>query len=247
MEEVENFVKQQIKNIPLEFINLLRNNDSLNHFTRNFIINLICNQVDLKIDFDQISKNYFKKNNIQDEEKFQINLAYKGMLLKDHERNLINSEKIRFIAFREFGKNAETEFLKNKAFMDVYTYSLITVKDPDLAHEIYLQIESGENEFSKLAKDYSFEANINQFGLVGPANLAKTHPLIREKLFAAQQGELFNPFIVDNWWIILRLEEKVEAKLDENIKSNIVFSLFDKWINILTINCVKDLLLVNEE
>ena len=105
-----------------------------------------------------------------------------------------------------------------------------------------MQIESDESDFSLLAKEYSSEGNLNKLGVVGPVNLVNTHPLIREKLFSANIGELFNPFLVDNWWVILRLEEKNEAKFDDAIKSKILFSLFDQWINILTINTVKNLL-----
>ena len=58
---------------------------------------------------------------------------------------------------QEFSKNAETEFINSKTLLDQYTYSLITVKESDLAYELYLQIDSGEAEFSALAKKYSSE------------------------------------------------------------------------------------------
>ena len=242
MEDIEKELKDEISKLPKEFLEILRSNDSLIHFSRNFILNFICRKLDLKIDYEEMNNFYCKKNNIKSEDELIKNLITKGMRIDDHQRNLSNAEKIKIIALKEFSKNAENEFIKNKSLMDLYTYSLITVKDSDLAHELYLQIESDESDFSSLAKEYSSEGNLNKLGVVGPVNLVNTHPLIREKLFSANIGELFNPFLVDNWWVILRLEEKNEAKFDDAIKSKILFSLFDQWINILTINTVKNLL-----
>ena len=51
-----------------------------------------------------------------------------------------------------------------------------------------------------------------------------------------------NPFQIDKWWVIVRLEEKVEAKLDDFTRQKITLSLFDKWVNILTINSSKKLI-----
>ena len=161
------------------------------------------------------------------------------MTLEDHKKNLENSEKIKFIALQEFSKNAESEFINSKTLLDQYTYSLITVNESDLAYELYLQIDSEEAEFSSLAKKYSSEGNTNKNGLIGPQGLGKVHPVLKEKLLTAKKGELLNPFKIDNWWVIVRLEEKVEAKLDDFVRQRITLSLFDKWVSILTISIKK--------
>mgnify|MGYP005666865631 FL=1 len=79
-------------------------------------------------------------------------------------------------------------------------------------------------------------------GVIGPQSLGKVHPVLKEKLLTAKIGELLNPFKIDNWWAIVRLEEKVEAKLDDFVRQRITLSLFDKWVNILTINTSKKLI-----
>jgi parvulin-like peptidyl-prolyl isomerase len=96
-------------------------------------------------------------------------------------------------------------------------------------------------EFTKLAKQYSSEGNTNKMGIIGPQSIANVHPVLQEKLLTAKKGELLNPFQVDKWWVILRLEEKTEAKLDDFVRTKISLSLFDKWVNILTINSLKNL------
>tara|TARA_B100000212_G_scaffold336327_1_gene309497 strand:+ start:1950 stop:2693 length:744 start_codon:yes stop_codon:yes gene_type:complete len=242
MIDLEKDITEKVNSISNEFIVLLRENGLLNQFLRNFITNLICSKFDLKINFEEINKDFCIKNKITDEKNLLKFLSLKGLSLEDHKKNLENSEKIKLIALQEFSKNAETEFINSKTLLDQYTYSLLTVKESDLAHELYLQIESEEAEFSLLAKKYSLEGNTNKLGVIGPQGLGNVHPVLKEKLLTAKIGELLNPFKVDNWWAIVRLEEKVEAKLDDFVRQRITLSLFDKWVKILTINSTKKLI-----
>tara|TARA_B100000212_G_scaffold294619_1_gene237387 strand:- start:1196 stop:1939 length:744 start_codon:yes stop_codon:yes gene_type:complete len=242
MVRLEKDIEEKLNNLSDEFINLLRENNLLNQFLRNFITNIICSKVELSINIDDINEDFRKKNNLSEEKDFLQNLSFRGINMDDHMRNLENSEKIKYIALQEFSKNAETEFINSKTLLDQYTYSLITVKESDLAHELYLQLDSEEAEFSSLAKKYSLDGSTNKMGIIGPQSLASAHPVLKEKLLTAKIGELLNPFRVDSWWVIARLEEKVEAKLDDLTRQKITLSLFDKWVNILTVNSSKKLL-----
>ena len=242
MADLEKDIEEKLNNLSDEFINLLRKNNLLNQFLKNFITDIICSKVDLNVNIEALNKDFCKKNNLVEEKALLQNLSFRGINMDDHKRNLENSEKIKLIASQEFSKNAETEFINTKTLLDQYTYSLITVKESDLAHELYLQIDSKESDFSELARQYSSEANTNKNGVIGPQSLGNVHPLLKEKLLTAKINELLNPFQVDKWWVILRLEEKIEAKLDDYLRSKITLSLFDKWVNILTINSSKRLI-----
>ena len=239
MVDLEKDIEEKLNNLSDEFINLLRKNNLLNQFLRNFITNIICSKVDLNINVDEINEDFCKQNNLLDEKALLQNLTLRGINMDDHKRNLENAEKIKIIASQEFSKNAETEFINTKTLLDQYTYSLITVKESDLAHELYLQLDSEESEFSSLANKYSMEGSTNKMGVIGPQSLASAHPILKEKLLTAK---LLNPFRVDSWWAIVRLEEKIEAKLDNFTRQKITLSLFDKWVNILTVNLSKKLI-----
>ena len=242
MVDLEKKIEEKLSELSNEFIYLLRENNLLYQFLKNFITNIICSNVDLEINIDETNKDFCRKNNISDEKNLLRFLVLQGMTLEDHKKNLENSEKIKCIALKEFSKNAETEFINSKTLLDQYTYSLITVKESDLAHELYLQLDSKEADFSSLAKEYSSEGNTNKMGVIGPQSLGTAHPVLREKLLTAKKDEILNPFQVDRWWVIVRLEEKVEAKLDDVLRQKIILSLFDKWVNILTINSSKKLI-----
>jgi len=242
MVDLEKDIEEKLNNLSDEFVYLLRKNNLLNQFLRNFITNIICSKVSLNINVDEINEDFCKQNNLLDEKSLSQNLILRGITMDDHKRNLENAEKIKIIASQEFAKNAETEFINSKTLLDQYTYSLITVKESDLAHELYLQLDSEEAEFSSLAKKYSMEGSTNKMGVIGPQSLSSVHPILKEKLLTAKKGELLNPFRVDSWWAIVRLEEKIEAKLDDFTRQKITLSLFDKWVNILTVNLSKKLI-----
>ena len=150
MIDLEKDITEKVNGISNEFIILLKENGLLNQFLKNFITNIICSKVDFKINFDEINKDFCIKNKITSENDLLKFLSLKGISLEDHKKNLENSEKIKRIALQEFSKNAETEFINSKTLLDQYTYSLITVKESDLAYELYLQIDSKEAELKKV-------------------------------------------------------------------------------------------------
>lgn len=234
MSKLFELIVNKFEELPESFLVLLIENDTLIHFIKNKIINIICAQLKDKYDYQELNQNYCNNFNLSNEEALNEHLLKRGMDLNSHKRNLYNSEKIKIIANNEFGNKAESEFLRKKIFLDSYVYSLISVPNSDIAHELYLQIESKEAEFSELAKKYSNEWGSNNLGVMGPTNLSNAHPLLREKILSSNVGELLNPLKIDNWWVVLRVEEKKEAIFDEVMKNKIVLSFFEEWINLLT-------------
>ena len=163
MVDLEKNIEEKLNDLSIEFINLLKKNNLLYQFLKNYITNIICSKIDLNIDIEKANEDFCRKNNITEEKNLTKFLAVQGISLDDHKKNLENSEKIKIIALKEFSKNAETEFINSKTLLDQYTYSLITVKESDLAHELYLQLDSEEAEFSSLAMKYSLEGNTNKW------------------------------------------------------------------------------------
>ena len=241
MDILEN-IDKEINNLNYEFLEKLRENDSLIHFIKNFIVNIICKEVDLEINFDDVNKSFCKKNNIKTEAGFSRYLELKGMMMEDHKRNLINGEKIYYIANNKFSKKAESEFINNKNFLGIYKYDLLSIFESDLAHEIYFQLESEEiNILDLKKKQYSMKSKLN-ISSYGPNDLIKTIPNIREKLVGLDNGEFCYPFKFNDFWIIVYLIEKKEAEFNHLTKSKMVLALFEEWINLLSVETVKKIL-----
>ena len=241
METLEN-IDKELNKLSHEFLEKLRENDSLNHFIRNFIVNIICKEVDLEINFDEFNKSFCKKNNIQTEADFSKYLELKGMTIDDHKRNLVNGEKIYYIAKNKFSKKAESEFINNKNILGLYKYDLLSISESDLAHEIYFQLESEETNIMDLKKkQYSMKSKLN-ISSYGPNDLVKTNPNIREKLVSLHNGEFSYPFKFSEFWMIVYLKEKKEAEFNQLTKTKMILALFEEWINLLTVESVKKFL-----
>ena len=56
---------------------------------------------------------------------------------------------------------------------------------------------------------------------MGPSLISKVHPDLGRKLKNMNPGELSEPFLINDIWLITKLEEKSLLKFDDRLKSNI--------------------------
>ena len=56
------------------------------------------------------------------------------------------------------------------------------------------------------------------------------HPLIIEKLRNFEIGTLIKPFQIDNWWLIIKLLEKKQAKLDKKTRKLMALELCEMFV-----------------
>ena len=236
--EIQKKLEKDLVKLNPELINKLRENDSLIHFTRNYIINILCSEIDLDFNYEYDQQSFCKKNNIDNDEKFQKYLKFKGMRFEDHKRNLINSKKILSIANNTFLKKAENDFLNQKDLLNLYAYDIIEIFDSDISHEIYFQLESNETNIEKLKLKEISEESKYKISSFGPMNLLKTNLSLREKIMKLKTGELSEPFKLNKNWFIVLLKEKKEAEFNEIRKSQMVLAMFEEWINLLSINSI---------
>ncbi len=131
---------------------------------------------------------------------------------------------------REFGAKAEARFLERKTQLDRVVYSLLRLQDPGLARELYLRIDEGEANFADLAAEYAEGPEQATRGIVGPVPLTQAHPLLVDRLRTATPGVVLEPFPIESWWLIVRLESLAPASFDEPTASRMVQELFEQWL-----------------
>ena len=54
--------------------------------------------------------------------------------------------------------------------------------------------------------------------------------IIQQKIFSCKEGELLEPFKIDNWWIIFKLEKLFQTAFSEQIELNLCRDLFEKSV-----------------
>ena len=109
-------------------------------------------------------------------------------------------------------------------------YSLIRVKDPYLAQELYFRVQEGEQSFSEIAREYSEGPEAETGGLLGPVDLGVPHPALAKMLLRSKPGELLPPSRLGDWVVVVRLEKYMPAQLDEVMRKRLLNELFDRWV-----------------
>jgi len=149
--------------------------------------------------------------------------------------------KLSKLAMDRFGIQAEARFLQRKESLDQVTYSLLRVKDSGMAYELYLQLEAGEADFESLASDHSEGPEKSSSGRIGPGSLMRAHPKLRHHLRTATPGVVLEPMLIEQWWVVTRLEERHEASFDAAMNQRMATELLQEWLSNETKEVVKSL------
>ena len=173
---------------------------------------------------------HLKKQNIEDDVALGKHLQQIGLSAEDLHWHLELPERIRQYCREHFQHKAEARFLARKDQLDRVVYSLLRVRDVFLARELYLRIAGGEANFADLAAQYSQGPEAETKGIVGPVSMRQAHPALSERLRTSQPGQLLEPFSIEQWWLVARLERYEAARFDQATAEQMTTELFEEWI-----------------
>ncbi len=128
-----------------------------------------------------------------------------------------------------WGHKLESYFLKHKASYDQVIYSLLRTKDSALANELYFRIQEEEQSFSELARTYSEGQEASTGGIIGPVELNNVHPHLARLLDILPEGKVHLPVHLNGWYLIVRVEKKFPAQLDEAMRQRLLQEHFEDW------------------
>ncbi len=140
------------------------------------------------------------------------------------------SLRIEKYKYQAFNNILLSHFLKRKPDLDRVTYRIIRHKDSDIIQELFFRLQSQEQTFEQLAKDFSQDEEGQRNGLIGPVHVGSLHPSLTKALFSISPGEILPPFQIGEWFIILRLEQLIPVRLDEPMRQFLLEELFQNWL-----------------
>ena len=218
-------------------LKILKLGDMLPNLVRNFLIYSIANEISIeKKIFETEIEEFYLKNNIINKNDLEKILKIKGISEEELFYQIALPLKVVKFANQNFQDELKSYFLERKDFLDEYTFNIIRVKNKEIAFELYFRLDSEESDFANLSESFSYYSELYPKGLFGPRNLQGINPIIINKLMIASPGELIQPFQVDEWWIILKLIKKKNAKLDNPTSKMLLLEIFNKFINNLAEN-----------
>ena len=173
---------------------------------------------------------FMREQQLEGEQALQTFLRLNLLRLEELQEQLVQPLRLqRYVEHHHLPK-AEARFLQRKNQLDRVVYSLLRLEDAGLARELYLQINEGESDFSELAARYAEGPERSTRGIVGPVPLMQAHPLLAERLRAATAGVLMEPFRIEKWWLVVRLESFTPASLDQATAQQMARELFDEAV-----------------
>ena len=173
---------------------------------------------------------YLEKHNIKDDDALGKHLQQIGLSAEDLHWQLELPQRIRKYSQEHFQHKAEGRFLARKEELDRVVYSLLRVNDGFLARELYLRIAGSEANFSDLAAEYSQGPEAKTKGIIGPVPMRQAHPALSERLRTSQPGQLLEPFNIEQWWLVARLERYEAARFDAVTAEQMTTELFQEWV-----------------
>ena len=215
-----------------EVTELLIKNELLDVLIKKELLEDILNEITLtKEEETDIKEMISKKEKLTDELQFNDWLQKNNTNEKDFFKSISKPLRYNKYCLNQFSRQTEARFLAKKDMLGQVTYNLIRVKDFFQAQELYLRIQENPLSFGTLAKEYSLGPEKDTQGLVGPAQLNQGHPSLLREIKTAKIGELNQPFQIEDFWVILRLESLIEAKLDKNMQLILSKELADEYLS----------------
>jgi hypothetical protein len=172
---------------------------------------------------------FYDRHQLTSEAKVQTWLARHGMTHTQLEAIALRQLKIEQFKQATWGHQVEPYFLKRKAQLDQVIYSLFRTQDLGIAQEFYFRIREGEQSFADLAAQ-SQGPESQTGGLCGPVDLGALPTLMTGFLAIAEPGQLSAPIRFGEWFILMRLEKRIPAQLNETMRQRLLNELFESWI-----------------
>ena len=213
-------------------LKFLKENNLFKSLIKSILVAKMISEVEISDELKtQAFQNFMLSNKIKNENDLKKFLEISYITQSELEKDVIKQAKVIEFAKRKYNNKANTRFLARRKDMEMVVYSLIRTSSHELAKEIYFKIESEEESLEELAIKYSEGNEKYSRGIIGPVPITQGHPNLADKLRVMQKGELSEPFLLDKWWCVMRLEKLINPSFNEIVKSQMCKEIFDEEIN----------------
>ena len=181
-------------------------------------------------EIERAYEEFYQSNQIKSETDLQKWLKLHNMTILQLESTVIRRLKIQKFKQQTWSNQLTNYFLKRKSDLDLVIYSMIQVKDSDLAQELFFRIAEGEQTFAEVARQYSQGIEAYTGGVMNPIGFGRLPKPLAQILRASNPGELCRPIAFDNCFVIVRLEKIISAQLNSLTAQSLLNEMFESWV-----------------
>ncbi|MBO8234159.1 hypothetical protein HA151_06475 [Prochlorococcus marinus XMU1419] len=198
----------------------------LKHYLTKKVQKSLNTEQQLKIINDWKKKNSIKSNSELEEwlHLYELNM--------DEWINLINSDyQWSYWCMNKYKDELSQYFIKRKDYLDLYYYTIIKVKNKDLADEIYIRIKEEESTFEEIVNNFSNDNEIFYAEKIGPISLNNIEDPIASLIKIGDLNQLFQPKSLNEFWFILRKDNVLKAEFNNQQKIKLSLELGEKFLH----------------
>lgn len=182
-------------------------------------------------EFNNVVKQWCRFKNIESEEALNSWKTLNGLIDEKWEVFIVRKWQWSFWCINKFKEKISNYYLERKSYLDMIEYSIIRVKNQNLANELFLRIKEKEEKFEDIASKYSEGAEKNTNGHIGPVPLGNAHPSLAYLLQISEEGKICSPRTIDTWWVIVRKEKLFNTSLDDDLIQKLALELGANFLN----------------
>ncbi|MGF1566499.1 MAG: peptidylprolyl isomerase [Nodosilinea sp.] len=216
---------------PADLVPMLRRYGLLPALVKEIVVDQAVAAVELtEVEAAAAIEHFMQANQLGSEEQCQAFLQQRGLTVDELQPLALRNQQLQKFKAETWGNKIESHFLQRKTRMDRVLYSLIRTKEAGLAQELYFRIQDDGEPFADLARQFSEGQEAQTGGLIGPVELSVPHPALARVLSISQPGQLWPPTRVGDWFVVVRLEKFLPAKLDDATRQRLLDELFNSWL-----------------
>ena len=126
----------------------------------------------------------------------------------------------------------EEYFSRTRDQREQIVFSMIRTSSSSRIKELLLAIREGDLDFAAAAIRWSEGPESARGGRVGPIPAVHAgHPELRRRLEYAVEGQYVGPFTIDQTNVVLRLDKRIKARLDDDMQHLILEELYHNWMS----------------
>ena len=158
--------------------------------------------------------------------------------LEEHSLSIDDYEEIIYstvisgkLATHLFADKVEPYFFEHQLdYVAVVMYEVV-LDDEDLAIELFYCIKEGEISFFDVAHKYIQDTELcRQGGYRGTVYRKDLKSEISAAVFTAKPPQVLKPIVTSKGVHLILVEELIQPKLDEKLRTNILVYLFSEWL-----------------
>jgi parvulin-like peptidyl-prolyl isomerase len=107
----------------------------------------------------------------------------------------------------------------------------VVLDDPDLAIELYAELQQGAISFYEIAHQYSQDQELRRSGgYRGIVRHQELPPEVSAVVFATQPPQFLKPIVTAQGVHLIWVEELIQPPLDDGLHAQILAELFSEWL-----------------